>query len=164
MTSDTDKCRFYLLTHPREVDKPTNTGQLVLQTLGHQAERILWARTEPDEALLQAIKTLNICLLYPCEDSEPLDSVDPDQSFILLDATWQEARKMFNRSPYLQTLKKVHFRKPNPSRFCLRRNQREGGICTAESVIEVLKIKRDHDGAKCLYLSFESFVTGYGRC
>jgi DTW domain-containing protein YfiP len=48
---------------------------------------------------------------------------------VLIDATWQEARKMFNQSPYLKALPKVLLINSPKSIYPLRRNQIEGGLC-----------------------------------
>ena len=57
---------------------------------------------------------------------------------MLIDATWQEARKMYNQSPYLKALPKVSLVDAPKSIYPLRRNQIEGGLCTAECVIHLL--------------------------
>lgn len=55
---------------------------------------------------------------------------------VILDATWQEARKMLRQSPYLKTAARVSLPPLMPeSAFILRRNQQEGGLCTAECII-----------------------------
>ncbi|MCS6113129.1 DTW domain-containing protein [Shewanella baltica] len=55
---------------------------------------------------------------------------------VILDATWQEARKMLRQSAYLKTAARVSLPPLMPeSAFILRRNQQEGGLCTAECII-----------------------------
>lgn len=60
------------------------------------------------------------------------------QRFILLDATWQLAHKMYRQSPYLQVLPTLSLQSKQPSQYLLRRNQRQQGWCTAESVALLL--------------------------
>ena len=136
---------IYLLTHERELDRPTNTGTIVLSVAGGTGgvvQRIVWKRTEPNQELLQLLDGHATGLLYPLSEAAgreiPVQSCD---NFILLDATWQEARKMYNRSPYLKSAGRVSLPTSTVSRFQLRRNQRPGGLCTAECVMEILRYK-----------------------
>lgn len=151
--------KVYLLTHTRELEKSTNTGQVVLQVLGKQyAERITWQRTEPDHQLVELIEQQQIALLYP-NKQQATNLVDFNQfeRFIVLDATWQEARKMFNRSAYLQTAQSIQLSTENRSQYTLRRNQREGGLCTAECVEQLLKLKGYDSLASQLSSAFLEF-------
>ncbi len=147
-----------LLTHATEFDRPTNTGRLVLETatsrtddsMQWQVRAPLWQRKSPDTALLASLKTATdnaaqpYVLLFPAPDAFPIDvdvpySPSPDipcfpAGFILLDATWQQAQKMYNQSPYLQALPKWQLQSAQPSAYVLRRNQKLQGWCTAELV------------------------------
>jgi len=147
-----------LLTHAREVFKKTNTGQLVQQIVPN-TQTIIWQRTEPDAALLQQLKLNNTALLYFVDEAESTENIEDYENFILIDSTWQEARKIFNRSPYLQTLPKIKLSFKQNSKYHLRRNQVEGGLCTAECVIELLRVKKCFDAANELQESFERFIT-----
>ncbi|TVL52621.1 hypothetical protein AYI98_02875 [Shewanella algae] len=61
----------------------------------------------------------------------------PLNSLVVLDATWQEAGKMYRQSPYLQSLGRVELQAEQGSAFRLRRNQRQGGLCTLECIAAV---------------------------
>ncbi|HDS1197698.1 TPA: DTW domain-containing protein [Shewanella algae] len=61
----------------------------------------------------------------------------PLNSLVILDATWQEADKMYRQSPYLQSLARVELQTEQDSAFRLRRNQRHGGLCTLECIAAV---------------------------
>ncbi|GAB1141773.1 DTW domain-containing protein [Shewanella algae] len=61
----------------------------------------------------------------------------PLNSLVILDATWQEAGKMYRQSPYLQSLARVELQAEQDSAFRLRRNQRQGGLCTLECIAAV---------------------------
>jgi DTW domain-containing protein YfiP len=76
--------------------------------------------------------------------TERSSAIDSTQSalvhrFILLDATWQLAHKMYRQSPYLQQLPSIMLQSTQPSTYLLRKNQRQHGWCTAESVVLLLK-------------------------
>ena len=178
--------KIFLLTHPREIAKVTNTGQLVIKALNcansakASAELILWSRTAPDPALLNSIATTPTLLLYPSEETlhnssennNPLadqqlpvstttlgqDRLDKATSVIVLDGTWQEVRKMYNKSHYLKSLNRLELASETQSRYQLRRNQKNSGLCTAESVIELLKLKQCTKCAETLDNLYSQFL------
>jgi DTW domain-containing protein YfiP len=129
--------KIFLLTHERELLRASNTGGLAKSIVPEIVEQIIWARNTPNPSLLDAINNKNTVLLYPVDDADatPIESFE---NIILLDATWQETRKMFNHSPYLKNLPRAHIKSRQMSQYQLRRNQPEGGLCTAECVVEIL--------------------------
>lgn len=148
--------KIFLLTHERELLRPSNTGVLAQSIAPEIVERILWARNTPNPSLLDAINNKNTALLYPADDADdaPIESFE---NIILLDATWQEARKMFNKSAYLQNLPRAHIKPRQTSQYQLRRNQPEGGLCTAECVVEILMAKNQIDIVERLEAVFGNF-------
>ena len=153
--------KIYLLTHPREIPKKTNTGRLAIDNCPTLCERVVWERVNPDPRLQQLASEPTSALLYPATEF-PEDYADPVsvtdiETFVLLDATWQQARKMYNQSPYLQAMAKVSLDDAADSQFTLRRNQRQGGLCTVECVIEVLQRKARPEQALHLQQSFSLF-------
>lgn len=168
-----------LLTHQRESLKKTNTGQLVLLQSGIDVTRIIWNRSSPDAWLLRIIAMGSVFLLYPeyvnsdqlspdqlsgSTDSLESDDIDCRQastsqtSFIIIDSTWQEARKIFNRSPYLASVPRITLAPSKKSLFNLRRNQITGGLCTAESVVALLRMNHHNHLANKLETDFYRFV------
>lgn len=138
-----------LLTHERETHKPSNTGRLVAPVFP-QCWTIIWQRKIPDAELLQLIQQGQVALVYPGETSTRLSEAPPYEHYILIDSTWQEARKIFNHSPYLDMLPRIRIDTAGVSEYTLRRNQREGGLCTAECVVELLKISGQEKRAERL--------------
>jgi DTW domain-containing protein YfiP len=130
--------KLFLLTHQRERLKKTNTGSLVVEALGENARVVVWDRVTPDPGLLACIAEGSIALLYPSAESRFVSEAADYQNYIIIDGTWQEAQKIYNRSPYLRDLPAVKIATSKPSVYNLRRNQRDGGLCTAECAIEIL--------------------------
>ena len=94
--------------------------------------------------------------------TEPSSASDSTQSalvhrFILLDATWQLAHKMYRQSPYLQQLPSIMLHSSQPSAYLLRKNQRQQGWCTAESVALLLKAIGQHAASSQLSEAFHLF-------
>lgn len=135
-----------LLTHDNEWQRETNTGRWLTQSLdGCQAYS--WSRVAANQALQARIAQPNTrsFLVYPTEESidlaTALRSLNQHESahFIVLDATWQEARKMERKSPWLAELPRVHLSINQPSAYRLRRNQHTGNLCTLEVGLELLR-------------------------
>ena len=150
--------KIHLLTHERELKKKTNTGRIVKECLGDNVEIIVWKRTEPCKEIIDLVADDDIALLYPDVDDDPVNSLDDFDTFLILDATWQEARKMYNRSPYLQMATRKSLRIDRPSSYKLRRNQIVGGLSTAECAIELLRIKGDQNSAERVRTEFARFL------
>jgi len=155
--------KLQLLTHPRELSKKTNTGALVAQALGKNCRVIPWHRITPDAELLQEITTSSVALLYPGEDSDELNDKTDFANYIILDGTWQQAQKMYNQSPYLKALPKIHIRPTAASIFTLRRNQKSGGLSTAECAAEILKHGGLSAQAQQLHTKLIKFIDKYGK-
>jgi len=158
-----------LLTHERELGKKSNTGELVLSCFSssvgsdnitpNRAQRILWKRTEPSAYLLKKIAQNEVALLYPANGGESVESVENFETFVVLDSTWQESKKIINKSPYLKTIPKVSINTARTSNFQRRKNQVPGGLCTAECVLELLKLKGRIELAEQLEKEYEQFNT-----
>lgn len=161
-----------LLTHTTELQRPTNTGRLLLEAPQNAVSaaddwcvrQLLWQRTAPDPQLLQHIAGAPYVLLYPSAQAQRIDvdataasSLDIPAGFILLDATWQQAQKMYNQSPYLHDLPKWQIQSAIPSTYRLRRNQRQQGWCTAELVLMLWRHLGAVAAAERLATRFQAF-------
>ena len=150
---------IFLLTHQRELKKKSNTGRLVIGALGGQAKIVIWERTQPNEELLQVISAGNIALLYPTENSVLVADAPTINHYIVIVGTWQEAQKIYNKSPYLKDLPTVRVKANQKSVYTLRRNQKESGLCTAECVIETLRARGYEQPASNLQSSLSDFIS-----
>ncbi|SBS24706.1 DTW domain protein [Marinomonas aquimarina] len=152
---------IWLLTHSEELKKANGTGQLISSQLAQLCSVIIWQRTEPATDLLNlpVDKTL---VIYPSIEDTGTESVSPTldvesaEHFIILDGTWQQARKMYNRSPYLHPFQTYEIRGQS-SQYLRRRNQQKSGLCTAESAIYLLRqqgLKREAQQLEEAFLAF----------
>lgn len=178
------KLELYLLTHSRELQKSTNTGALVLKALADsihiRAELIEWQRKAPDPRLVALSASQQLGLVYPLptessqacyllqqgqyqpQNTEAVTGLtrrltEPCRHWVLLDATWQEAAKMLRQSPYLQSCYLLGIRPDTASVYKLRRNQKEGALCTAEVVTELLQQTGLYKEKEQLLLLFQDF-------
>ncbi|BAC92856.1 conserved hypothetical protein [Vibrio vulnificus YJ016] len=136
-----------LLMHPNEVERETNTGKL-LHWCRLPVRQFVWRRTAPPPALLDLLSDAQFMpvVLYPSEQSITLTQIKERAQqtqrqplFIILDATWQEARKMLNKSEWLKALPQLALHGDSASNYQLRRNQQQGNLCTLEIAAELVK-------------------------
>ena len=96
-------------------------------------------------------------MLYPSGGDNNPAKLEDFEHFLVLDSTWQESKKMINKSPYLKQIPTVALATEASSTFQRRRNQIEGGLCTAEVVIELLRQRGDDDCANHLKIQYQQF-------
>ncbi|WP_439437381.1 tRNA-uridine aminocarboxypropyltransferase [Salinivibrio costicola] len=171
-----------LVMHENEAARQSNTGKLVKAALPHTQIEI-WQRKQPPQALLDSWARGDVSpwLLFPSDDAIPADRLfaDPVRSvscaetlaatdapraplqFVVLDATWQQARKMLNKSPWLNRLPRVSLPSTAASQYTLRRNQPPGHLCTSEAVSALLRSQGDVDAATQLDHFLAHFMKSY---
>jgi DTW domain-containing protein len=135
-----------LLMADVEALKPSNTGWLIADVVA-DTFAFEWARTEVDPALLALLSDAQWqpYVVFPAEYAAPMRvvrevdlrvPVDGETRkrplFILLDATWSEARKMFRKSPYLNRFPVLSLQPEQTSQYRLRRSSRDDHFCTSE--------------------------------
>ncbi|WP_160174012.1 DTW domain-containing protein [Endozoicomonas montiporae] len=160
--------RFCLLTHPVEFAKTSNTGKLVKAMLPDTLV-VPWNRVEPSEELMNALDDPDWqpYLLMPetyaiyQQDGFERKPAASGKLFILLDATWQQARKMYRQSPYLHNLPLMSLEQVPESSYTLRRNQKSGHLCTAEVAAEVLRKEGAVKLSRHLHQSVFDFCSHY---
>ncbi len=155
--------------------KPSNTGWLIADVVA-DTFAFGWARTEVDPALLALLADpqWQPYLVFPGEfvvagrmvtDVLPVDPLEGGKGkrplFVLLDATWPEARKMFRKSPYLDHLPVLSLQSGQLSRYRLRRSQRDTHFCTSEVAALCLELAGDTLAAQTLDAYLDVFTTHY---
>mgnify|MGYP006193518797 CR=1 FL=1 len=81
--------------------------------------------------------------------------------FILLDATWPEARKMFRKSPYLNRLPVLSLAPEQVSRYQLRRSKRDDHFCTSEVASLCLELAGEPHAADTLQAYLDVYTHHY---
>ena len=149
--------KIYLLTHEKELDRNTSTSRVVKEVIKDRCEIITWKRKEPDFLFKEELSPENSILVYKSEEGVSVEDIEGIKNFILLEGTWQESRKIYNRSPYLKQYKVLSIKPNSPSKYNLRRNQVASGLSTVETVIEIFRLKRENDVANTLFSAFINF-------
>jgi DTW domain-containing protein YfiP len=155
--------------------KPSNTGWLiadvVVDTFAYS-----WARTEVDPRLLTLLADpqWQAYVVFPGEYVAPervVTALLPDVAaeahpakrplFVLLDATWSEAGKMFRKSPYLNHLPVLSLHPDQISNYRLRRSSRTDHFCTSEVGALCLTLAGEPHAAEVLEAYLEVFTHHY---
>ncbi|PBP43302.1 DTW domain-containing protein [Pseudomonas syringae] len=158
-----------LLMYDTEPLKPTNTGWLIADVI-QDTHAFLWSRIEVDEQLLALLDDpqWQPYIVFPGEfvaEERVVNRVsrlDGKRSlFILLDATWTEARKMFRKSPYLERFPVLSLEPEQISRYRLRRSRRDDHFCTAEVAALCLELAGDASASGVLDAYLDVFSAHY---
>lgn len=180
---------FCLLMGDIEPLKPSNTGWLVADVVP-DTFAFGWHRTTVDPGLLALLSDpqWRPYVVFPGEFVDaarvvsslepPLGSADrlgiatagaptdthtPRPLFILLDATWPEATKMFRKSPYLDRLPVLSLQSEQVSAYQLRRSQRNNHFCTSEVATLCLALAGETLAAQTLQAYLGVFTHHYLR-
>jgi DTW domain-containing protein YfiP len=154
--------------------KPSNTGWLIADVVP-DTFAFGWARTEVDPALLALLADpqWQAFVVFPGDFVEPtrvVYEVAPSSAtmpigqrplFILLDATWPEARKMFRKSPYLNHLPVLSLNPEQVSRYLLRRSKRDDHFCTSEVASLCLELAGEVRAAETLQAYLDVYTHHY---
>ncbi|SFD87573.1 conserved hypothetical protein [Pseudomonas citronellolis] len=149
--------------------KPSNTGWLIAETVP-DTWAFGWSRIEVDPALLALLDDTQWqpYVVFPGEfvaAERVVEKVAPQPGkrplFILLDATWNEARKMFRKSPYLDRFPVLSITPDALSRYRLRRSKFDEHLCTAEVAALCLGLAGDQRAGDALDAYLDVFSERY---
>ncbi|WP_077338746.1 tRNA-uridine aminocarboxypropyltransferase [Pseudocolwellia agarivorans] len=173
----TSNAGFLLLMYDTEILKPSNTGKLIADVVP-DTFAFLWSRTEENKALLAVLndEQWQPFVVFPDQYAEPEREVynqtlvfkaGKRPLFIMLDGSWREAKKMFRKSPYLNSFPVVSFNpemtdnKDMISRYQIRQASASNQFATAEVAARVLDMAGEGVNAEVLDLWFDVFNFQY---
>jgi DTW domain-containing protein YfiP len=163
---------FCLVMHDIEPVKPSNTGWLVADVV-ERTEAFEWTRTELDPRLpaLLADPRWQPVLVFPAGYAPPsrvIRTLAPEPGrrplFLLLDACWRQARRMFRRTgcldalPVLDPSSALAPGVAQASRYRLREARGEGQLCTAEVAALCLRLAGEPRAADALDAWLDVFI------
>lgn len=159
---------FCFVMYKGEAYKPTNTGRLIAD-VAPENFAFVWDRTQPDPELLALLQNPRYApiVVFPQQYAEAqrcIDSVstgDKIPLFVMLDGTWREAKKMFSKSPYLDSFPVLGIQPEHSSLYQLREAAHEHQLCTAEVGIAVLELAGDLQASSDLADYFAVFRKNY---
>ena len=166
--------QLWILSTEKEFSRPSNTARLLKLANPEFTDIYLWERTREPKALLEKLRSgiFDPYLLFPAENdalsarSAVYKSSGKVPAFVLIDGTWQEARKIMRKSEYLKCLPLISLDPDSTSAFSLRRGVKPGNLCTLETAISVLRLSGELEAAEGLNGVFKLFMRSYkaGAC
>lgn len=151
------------VVHKIEQAKTSNTAQLLVRAVSGAECRLRGELDEPLDTSDFNDPTHRSLLLYPgdqarvltrellAEDARPIRLIVPD-------ATWKQARRMYRRITAEHPLECIVLGAGQVSAYRLRRNAREGGLCTYEAIQEALCVIEGEHLRAPLESLFRTFV------
>ncbi len=155
--------------------KPSNTGWLIADVVA-DTFAFSWARTQVDPRLLTLLADpqWQPYVVFPGEFVTPervVTALLPEVTgeghpakrplFVLLDATWSEAGKMFRKSPYLNHFPVLSLHPEQLSTYRLRRSTRSDHFCTSEVGALCLALAGEPQAAEVLAAYLDVFTHHY---
>ncbi len=163
--------QWLLLTHSTEAFKRNNSGFHVKKVLGRAVSIVFWQRkaqnliSEHPQVAAQS-PVLLFPKAYVSNDevvvSERIERLWQGRPFIIIDATWQQAKKMYRQSEWLQSLDVLSLPvEQDPVldgfEYRLRKGQKEGGCSTVEVVARTMALGGELREANSLLSYFSLF-------
>ncbi len=163
-----------IVEHGEELKKDSNTALLLWKALPDCVMQI-WQRKEAvferdvcSERLQESRPVLlmpaRMANAYQGEEGGSHPMLDENElfgrDFVLLDGSWQQARKMYRQSPELQCLpcyELIPDKNFPLESFKLRRNQQAEGFCSAQAIALLLWRMGDKIAARELLSAYEQF-------
>lgn len=153
--------RWILVQHGVEVDRPTNTGRMVMSFFP-ETERVLYGRrgVPLDCAPLTATDT-DYLLIFPGKDSTELEAAElsprPGRrlALVILDGTWRQASHMARRVPGLRGLPARRLPPGPPSGWQIRTPNEPHQLCTLDAAIRTVALAGQAEDARALRIAME---------
>lgn len=162
------KTRIVLLTHESEIKRISNTGRLIQRLFPDNTHIVVWSRTEMSEELASLLndEDFDNYLVFPKELSPNKISRKTlgtyrNNAFFVIDGTWNEAKKILRKSPYLHDLSIIEMDINNETEYFIRRKSDQHHLCTAEIVMALLKKNHDEVGYSELKAYYGLFLKKY---
>lgn len=134
-----------ILQHPSEKKRNIRTALMALHGIadGHCQIHVRRKLTKSD-SLYETLQSLNCFLLFPSATSKNITTLashdDVEKTLVILDGTWDEAKKIYMRSPVLQALPCIHLEVKNKSAYVVRTQPSEKCLSTLETAAHALAI------------------------
>lgn len=142
--------RFLVIRHGFELDKQSNTGSMIPELIAGSQVSEWGFKPRPFDPTLLEDPAAEYYVLFPVKSGTALarDQIVPRPgrvpTFILLDATWRQARRMRRRIPNLVDLPFFTLPEPteDPERV-LRRSPAPGHLSTLGAAVRTVEVMGD---------------------
>jgi hypothetical protein len=138
-----NRTEVIILQHTRERAHPIGTARIALLglarsrlfTWGHKIEHAM-ERIEEFRRSLPA----STMLLYPDPDAPEVSAVtSPPDALLVVDGTWNTAKRMMRHAPWLLELPRVRINPSQPGQYRIRLEPSDEHLSTVEAITEALR-------------------------
>ncbi len=156
------KTEFLILRHIWEAGRPGNTGRLAALALPNS--RILACgggnRLESSAFDDEGLRTPGTWLLWPDgpAGSREIWEQTPPRRVAVLDATWHQTRRLYRRTPLLQSLPRLALPALRHNRRRLRDQRRPDGLSTLEAIAAAAALLEGDEIARPLEELYDAVV------
>jgi DTW domain-containing protein YfiP len=149
-----------ILQHPSERLHAKGTARLLHQCLPNS--RIVVGEVFDENTLYSLLHEgdKQALLLYPsdCEQVPPITALNQIR-LVVLDATWQNSRRLLWLNPLLQGLPRVAFKNPAPTRYSVIRIAHAPHQLSTIEATSAMLAQLDHDlDTRPLLAAFDEFI------
>ncbi len=131
--------RVVFIQHPLESRVAISTCRMAHLSLPNSE---LHVGLDADEipGLIEKLTQPGTALLFPADDATDVDALtERPKTLVVVDGTWDNAKKLFQRSPLLKSLPRIGFVPPAPGNYRIRKEPAEHCLSTIEAVAQVLE-------------------------
>lgn len=153
------RTKVAFIQHPRESKVGVSTCRMAHRSLPGSS---LHVTAFPEEvAALQAIAAApGTAVLFPAPDAVDASELEtPPSTLIVVDGTWDNAKKLLTRSPLFKGLPKIGLTPSKPGNYRIRKEPKAHCLSTIEAVVEVLETLEKAPGKfRPLIRTFDAMV------
>jgi tRNA-uridine aminocarboxypropyltransferase len=136
--------------HPSEATHPKNSARLLAACLPQL--KLIHGESISSQEFANQLDPSNreLHLLFPQEgeaQTTPSNNALEATSvrLLILDGTWRKARKLLHLNPWLEQLPRLTLQQPRPSRYHIRKAEREGQLSTLEAACAAIEQLEQHN-------------------
>ena len=159
LTPAESQTRVVFVQHPLESKVAVSTCRMAHLSLPNSELHVaLGAEGNPRlEALCQEPDTW---VLFPSPQATPLESLPRrPRNLVVVDGTWDNARKVVNNSPLLAALPRIGFLPERPGNYRIRKEPKAHCLSTIEAVAHVLgRLEGDRPRFAAMLSAFDAMV------
>jgi DTW domain-containing protein YfiP len=140
------RTRILVLRHASERTRPTNSARWALLAL--PGARLVDYGAPGDPPDLSALDEPGTAVLFP--SPHPPALAPPPRQLVVLDGSWQQARRMIQRIPALRALPRLPLSAARRGPPAMREAPRSGGLSTLEAMAAALELLGEPAAAQAL--------------
>ncbi len=155
-----------IIIYKKEMTLPSNTAHLALKSLSNTQ---YFERGHKDTQIEESFidhESYQPLFLYPSDDAKELtpkflESFNKPINLIVPDGTWRQAKKVYRREKLLDSIPQVKLSLSEKTKYLLRRQKSEFGLCTFEAIAYALRVIEGKAVSDDLMKNFDIFQVAH---